>query len=251
MKILVTGARGFIGRNLIEELGKNKEVQIFKYAKDTDPQTLRYFTNECDFLFHLAAVHRPKDEAEFNKVNHHFFADLLEMLRSKKNACPVLFTSSTQADQNNAYGKSKLAAEKALKKHSEIINSRAIIYRLTNTFGRYAKPNDHSVVATFCYNIAHDLPIVISNPDRVLKLYYIDDVIASLISHINNDVKPYSDGFYRLPKELEYEITLKDLADTIYSFKAIIDKGLAPKNPDIFIEKLYKTYLSSVMLHKD
>lgn len=244
MKILVTGAKGFIGRNLIEELDKNQEIEIFQHDKDTEPKIFQYFIKACDFVFHLAAVHRPTYESEFEKVNHLFFSNLLKMLRSYNNSCPILLTSSIQAGQDSGYGKSKLAAEKALKEHAELMNSRAIIYRLTNTFGRYAEPNHHSVVATFCYNIARGLPIAISNPDRVMKLYYIDDVIAAFISHITNDVVPDSDGFYRLPKELVYEITLKELADIIYSFKASIDKGLPPNHPDIFIKKLYKTYLS-------
>jgi len=244
MKILVTGAKGFIGRNLIEELGKNKEVELFEYDKDNDPQTLRYYTKECDFVFHLAAVHRPEDETEFEKVNYKFFADLLEMLRAKNNSSPVLLTSSIQADQNNAYGKSKLDAEEALKKHAEMISSRPIIYRLTNTFGRHARPNDHSVVATFCYNIARGLPIEIGDPDHVMKLYYIDDVIDSFLSHLNKNIAPDPDGFYRLPKNLEYEITLKELADKIYSFKAIIDGNWDISSADIFTKKLLATYLS-------
>jgi len=247
MKLLVTGAKGFIGRNLIELLGKDKEVEVFEYDKDTDPQMLHYFTKECDFVFHLAAVHRPKDEAEFNKVNHLFFGDLLEMLRSEKNACPVLLTSSFQATQNSDYGRSKLAAEKALKKHAETMNSKAIIYRLTNTFGRYAKPNHHSVVATFCYNIARGLPIEISDPERVMKLYYIDDLIDSFLSHLNNNIEPDPDGFYRLPKDLEYKITLKDLADKIYSFKASSDEDLALSMADEFTRKLYETYTNYIL----
>ena len=244
MKVLVTGANGFIGSNLIERLENNKEVEILEYDRNSDPHMLDYFTIICDFVFNLAAVHRPKDEAEFNKVNHLFFANLLGILRSKNNACPVLLTSSIQAGQNSGYGRSKLAAEKELNKHSEIMGSRAIIYRLTNTFGRHAKPNYHSVVATFCYNIARGLPIEISDPDHVMKLYYIDDVIDSFLSHLNNNIDPDPDGYYRLPKDLEYEITLKELADKIYSFKASSDEDLAHLINDKFSRKLYETYIS-------
>ena len=246
MKLLVTGAKGFIGRNLIAELNSNKESVIFSYDKDSDPQMLKYYTRACDFVFHLAAVHRPKEESEFEEVNHLFFANLLEMLRSYNNSCPVLLTSSIQTVQHSVYGKSKLNAEKGLKKHAEKMNSRAIIYRLTNTFGRYAKPNNHSVVATFCYNIAHGLPIVISDPKRIMKLYYIDDVIASFVVHINNYIEPDSDGFYRLPSELEYEITLKELADRIHSFKACNKKDLSATIANEFNRKLYETYLSII-----
>ena len=246
MKILITGAKGFIGRNLIEALEKIKEVEIFAYDKSSGSGTLQIFTGACEFVYHLAAVHRPEDESEFERVNHLFFADLLKMLRDKNNSCPVLLPSSIQAGEDSGYGKSKLAAEKALKKHSELTGARAIIYRLTNTFGRYAKPNHHSVVATFCYNIARNLPIEISDPDHVMKFYYIDDVIASFINHLHNNLKPDADGFYRLPEELTYEITLQELADIIYSFNVWVDKGLSPIYPDELSLKLYQTYLSYI-----
>jgi UDP-2-acetamido-2,6-beta-L-arabino-hexul-4-ose reductase len=246
MKILVTGSKGFIGRNLIEALEKIKQVEIFAYDKSSGPRMLQHFTGACEFVYHLAAVHRPEDESEFEKVNHLFFADLLKMLRDNNNSCPVLLTSSIQAGDHSKYGKSKLAAEKALQEHADLINSRAIIYRLTNTFGRYAEPNHHSVVATFCYNIARGLPVAISDPGHVMKFYYIDDVIASFIDHLNNDIEPDPDGFYRLPEELTYEITLQELADIIHSFKVWVDKGLAPIYPDEFSLKLYQTYLSYI-----
>ncbi len=246
MKILVTGANGFIGRNLIEELAKNEEVEILRYYKGTDRQMLQYFTRVCDFIFHLAAVHRPKNKSEFEKVNYYLFADLLAMLRSNNNSCPVLLVSSVLTNQHSGYGESKLAAEKALREHAAQINSNAIIYRLTNTFGRYAKPNNHSVVATFCYNIAHGLPIVINDPKHIMRLYYINDVIVSFIAHIDHYVEPDPDGFYRLPKELEYEITLQELADKIYSIKAGVDEGLASAIADELSRKLHDTYLSYI-----
>lgn len=245
MNFLVTGANGFIGRNLIEWLKSNyNQAEIFDLDKETDLKMLKYFTETCDFVFNFAAVHRPEEESEFKIVNHLFFANLLAMLRSYNNSCPVLLTSSIQAVQDSAYGKSKLAAEKELEEHAGKMNSRAIIYRLTNTFGRYAKPNNHSVVATFCHNIAHGLPIVINDPDRIMKLYYIDDVISSFIAHIKSSIEPDVDGFYRLPWELEYHITLKELADKIYLFKDGDDKGLASVTTDEFGKKLYETYLS-------
>jgi UDP-2-acetamido-2,6-beta-L-arabino-hexul-4-ose reductase len=244
LKILVTGAGGFIGRNLIEKLTENCEVEILRYEKNTDPGLIHNYTSSCDFVFHFAAVHRPLDESEFERVNLLFFAGLLEKLRASANSCPVLLTSSIQAVEDTRYGRSKLAAEEELKKHAALLNAQAIIYRLTNTFGRYAKPNHHSVVATFCYNIAHGLPIRISDPNHVMKLYYIDDVTDSFISRLRGDGEPDADGYYRLPEKLKYEITLKALADKIYCFKNSVDQGCIPDVSDEFTGKLYETYLS-------
>ncbi|MBW6464469.1 MAG: NAD-dependent epimerase/dehydratase family protein [Firmicutes bacterium] len=244
MNILVTGARGFIGRNLVEKLKGKKGTEILKFDRGNDPEELARYCSECDFLFHFAAVHRPLHESEFENVNHMFFATLLERLRVHDNRCPVLLTSSIQSGEDTAYGRSKVAAENELKKHAEMLNSKAIIYRLTNTFGRYARPNHHSVVATFCHNIARGLPIVISDPDRVMHLYYIDDVIASFVSHLDNGDRPEADGYYRLPEELRYDISLVKLADMLYSFKACLDEGLKPSISDEFMAKLYETYLS-------
>jgi len=244
MKILITGAKGFIGRNLIEALGNKNNPEFLQYDKGSDPQTLQHYTRLCDFVFHFAAVHRPADGSEFGKINHLFFSDILELLRSNNNNCPVLLPSSIQAGDDSLYGKSKLAAEQALKAHADLMNSRAIIYRLTNTFGKYAEPNHHSVVATFCYNIARGLPIVISDPNHIMNFYYIDDVTDSFIAQIKSYIEPDPDGFYRLPEKLKYTITLKELADNIYKFKYCFDKGTVPGCSDQFTVKLYKTYLS-------
>ncbi len=244
MNILVTGATGFIGRNLTESLLKDNNHLVLPFCSSNNLELLEQYSASCDFVYHLAAVHRPKNISEFEKVNHHLFASMLSMLRANNNKCPVLLTSSIQATDQTPYGKSKLAAEKALKSHAISNGSRSIIYRLTNTFGRYAKPNSHSVVATFCYNIARGLPIMITDPMRVMKLYYIDDVINSLITHINQSIKPDSDGFYRLPTHLKYAIDLKGLADIIYRFKSDHDQGIATAAKNELHSKLYDTYKS-------
>jgi UDP-2-acetamido-2,6-beta-L-arabino-hexul-4-ose reductase len=244
MKILITGSTGFIGRNLIEALVHRGAAEIMGYSSSSDYGLLKAFSAECDFVYHLAAVHRPLDESDFNRVNHLLFADLLYMLQDEHNYCPVLLASSIHTGTNSGYGLSKLAAEQALKKHAELTGARAIIYRLTNTFGRYARPNSHSVVATFCYNIARGLPIVISDPKRLMKLYYIDDVVASFVKQLDNGSAPDESGFYRLPKEQEYEISLQNLADTIYSFKSDLNQGLEPAINDLLSEYLYRTFKS-------
>ena len=244
MKVLVTGARGFIGRNLIEALRNRKVYELLKYDREENPEKLEIYCRECEFLFHFAAVHRPDNELEFEKVNHLFFAGLLNRLRSNKNSCPVLLTSSIQAEDNTAYGRSKKAAENALIGHSRVQHSRAIIYRLTNTFGRYARPNSHSVVATFCHHIARGLPIQVNDPERIMQFYYIDDVIESFIAHLDNGQGPDADGFYRLPPEYKYEITLEQLAQRLYIFKKLLGAGIQPVLTDAFTAKLFATYLS-------
>ena len=244
MKVLVTGARGFIGRNLIEALKSRKGFEIFKYDREDNPEELEIYCRNCEYLFHFAAVHRPDNGIEFEKVNHQFFSDLLNRLRSHKNSCPVLLTSSIQAEDDTDYGRSKKAAEKALVEHSRAIDSRAIIYRLTNTFGRYARPNSHSVVATFCHHIARGLPIQVNDPERVMQFYYIDDVIESFIAHIDDGHGPDADGFYRLPPEYKYEITLEQLAQRLYIFKKLLGVGIQPVLTDTFTAKLFATYQS-------
>ncbi len=242
MKILVTGSSGFIGRNLAERLACKLEAEIFQYNSCSDPESLRGIAAECDFVYHLAAVHRPVDQTAYITVNINLLNHLLDLLKTNMNKCPVLLSSSIQAVDDTVYGKSKLAAEEALFKHAEKNHSEAIIYRLTNTFGRYARPNQHSVVATFCYNIARGLPIAIHEPKRVMRLYYIDDLVSAFLSHLDGCVKPDKDGYYRLPESLTYEIALQDLAETLIGFKTDFDRGIRTNPPDDLTAKLFATY---------
>jgi UDP-2-acetamido-2,6-beta-L-arabino-hexul-4-ose reductase len=246
MKILVTGASGFIGRNLIERLSGKMAAEIYQFSGNSKREHLRNFTEDCDFVYHLAAVHRPADQADYTIVNVDFLAQLLDLLRTNSNNCPVLLSSSIQAMDDTPYGKSKLSAEKELLRHSKVKQSAAIIYRLTNTFGRYARPNQHSVVATFCHNIARGLPIEIHEPGRIMRLYYIDDVVSAFLSHLDGYVKPDKDGFYRLPESLTYEITLQDLAELITGFKADYDRGIRTVPSDDLAAKLFATFLSYI-----
>jgi UDP-2-acetamido-2,6-beta-L-arabino-hexul-4-ose reductase len=246
VNILVTGASGFIGKNLIARLEQTPNAKIYTYDHRCDYGKLNLLSSSCDFVFNFAAVHRPNDNQEFEKVNVVYFNKLLEQIRINNNKCSVLLTSSYQARDNTAYGTSKLAAEEALKAHAEKINSRAIIYRLTNTFGRYARPNQHSVVATFCYNIARDFPISIHDPKKTICLYYIDDVIDSFIDQMQGIGKADADGFYRLPEELTYSVTLQELADKLYRFKDDLQKSSKKEPEDEFSIKLLATYLSYI-----
>jgi UDP-2-acetamido-2,6-beta-L-arabino-hexul-4-ose reductase len=246
MIILVTGSSGFIGRNLIERLTGEIAAEIYQFSGSSKREHLRNYAADCDFVYHLAAVHRPADQVDYTTVNVDLLAQLLDLLRTNSNNCPVLLSSSIQADDGTLYGKSKRAAEKELLKHAEINQSEAIIYRLTNTFGRYARPNQHSVVATFCHNIARGLPVEIHEPGRIMRLYYIDDVVNAFLSHLEGYVKPDKDGFYRLPERLTYEITLQDLAEIITGFKADYDRGIRSVPSNDLAAKLFATFLSYI-----
>ena len=242
MNILITGANGFLGKNLIERLVKMDDVHIMHYDAGTSNQLLEKNLSQCDFLFHFAAVHRPKDNDEFYKVNDDFFEWILGKLEEYNNDCPVLFTSSIQATDNNDYGRSKLIAENLLREHSKRMRSKAIIYRLFNVFGKWATPNHHSVVATFCYNINRDLPIHISNRRIMMRFYYIDDVMDSFVSQLDGDIQPEDDGIYRLPNEMIINITLGELADTFYSFRECQKQGKIPEIDNETTERLWTTY---------
>ena len=201
MNILITGANGFLGKNLIEILVQMPDVNIMHYSRGTSKLLLEKNLSECDFLFHFAAVHRPKDSKEFYRVNDDFFAEILEKLQAYNNTCPVLLTSSIQANDSTDYGRSKSIAENLLRAHSQKTGAKAIIYRLNNTFGKWATPNHHSVVATFCYNINRDVPIAISAREVKMQFYYIDDVIDSFVAQLSGNVSQDEDGIYRLAKE--------------------------------------------------
>lgn len=242
MKILITGANGFLGKNLIDKLKKIGGYTIYSFDIDTPIAKLKEFTKDCDFVYNFAAVHRPKDTSEFDKVNHVFFDDLLDMLKEHENTCPVLYTSSIQATNGTEYGNSKLAAEADLKGYEEQTGARAIVYRLSNVYGRWATPNHHSVVATFCYNLVHDLPLTISDREHVMNFHYVDDVIESFVSQLNDIPKRDGDGIYRVNKI--HTITLGELADTLTYFKDCVNSNKKPDLKNSTQETLYITYRS-------
>ena len=244
MNILITGANGFLGKNLIERLVNIPDVNIMHFDQGTSMLLLEKNLKECDFVFHFAAVHRPKDNEDFYRINDNFFEWILKKLEAFGNNCPVLLTSSIQATDNNDYGRSKIIAENLLKSHSEKTGSKAIIYRLNNIFGKWATPNHHSVVATFCHNINRDMPIVISNRNIMMHFYYIDDVIDSFMSQLNGIVTPDSDGIFRLNKNLIIDITLGELSDTFYRFREMQKTGTMPAFSDNTEKRLWETYIS-------
>ena len=244
-KILITGAYGFLGKNLIDRLKRlDNEYIVYSYDIDSSLDDLKEYAKDCDFVFNFAAVHRPKDTCEFEKVNHLFFDSLLDLLKENNNKCPVLYTSSIQATNGTEYGNSKLAAEADLRRYSDETGAKAVIYRLSNTYGRWATPNHHSVVATFCHNLSLDLPIVVNDRNYHMNFHYIDDVIEDFVQQIEGDPIPDDDGIFRV--KTIHPITLGELADTLKDFQGLVKKGQAPTLENEFKRTLYNTYISYV-----
>lgn len=241
MKILVTGARGFVGKNLIAELKNRGYEDIFEYNRDTDKSLLDKYAKECEFVFHLAGVNRPKDEIEFMEGNFGFTSELLEALKKHNNKSSVLMTSSIQAIKDNLYGKSKKAGEDLLFTYSEDTGAKVYVYRLPNLFGKWCRPNYNSVIATFCHNIARDLDIQINDPEVKLTLAYIDDIVHELINALEGNATV--EGKY-CTVPVKHEVKLGKIAELIQSFKESRKKLSIPDMNDPFTKKLYSTYLS-------
>ncbi len=241
MKLLITGVKGFIGRNLIAELKNRGYQDIFEYDVDSAPALLDIYTKACDFVFHLAGVNRPQDPEEFMQGNFGFTSILLDSLKKHNNKAPVLITSSIQAEQDTPYGKSKKAGEELMLSYARETGTTVYVYRLTNVFGKWCRPNYNSVVATFCHNIAHDLPIQINDAETVLRLVYIDDVVNEFINALEGKTDS-EEGFYMVVPI--HTIKLGALAGLIKSFRAGRDDRSIPDLSDDFTKKLYSTYLS-------
>lgn len=241
MKILVTGSKGFVGKNLIAELNNQGYKDIFQFDIDTDKKLLEEYVEKCDFIFHLAGVNRPQNEKEFMEGNFGFTSELLEILKKHNNKPPILITSSIQAERDNPYGNSKRAGEELIFRYSEENGVRALVYRLPNLFGKWSKPNYNTVVATYCYNIARDLDIQINNSEAELNLCYIDDVLEEFVRALNGKENK-NDRYCYVP--VNYKIKLGDLAEKIKSFKESRNTLSIPNMQDELTKKLYSTYLS-------
>ncbi len=242
MNILVTGAKGFIGKNLIAELHNRAFTDVFEYDIDTDIQLLDEYAAVCDFVFHLAGVNRPENPDEFMEGNFGFTSHLLEQLKKHNNKAPVLITSSTQAAFDNPYGKSKKAGEDVMFAYSAETGAPVFVYRLTNVFGKWCRPNYNSAVATFCNNIARGLPVQVNDPTVMMKLVYVDDVVEAFISKLSQTEKPENNTFEEV--ENIHEIALGRIVDLIQSFRSSRENLLIPDMGDAFVKKLYSTYLS-------
>ena len=253
MNILVTGAKGFVGKNLVSQLhnirdgrAKNyaisgQEIKVFEYDIDSDPAELEVYCKNADFVFNLAGVNRPKDQSEFMKGNFGFASTLLDTLKKYNNTCPVMISSSIQAALDNPYGESKRAGENLMFEYAKETGAKVLVYRFPNLFGKWCRPNYNSVVATFCNNIAHDLPIQINDASVLLHLAYIDDVVEELIGALSGN--EHRDGDYCCVPVV-HDVTLGRIVELLDSFKDMSQTLAVPNVSDAFEKKLYSTYLS-------
>lgn len=243
MKILVTGAKGFIGRNLTARLKNIGVGEIYEFDKDSPEESLGDFCRNCDFVFHLAGVNRPEREEEFQKENFGFTLELLKLLENNHNCCPVMLSSSTQAESDTPYGKSKLAGEELLLEYGRRTGTRILIYRFPNVFGKWCRPNYNSVVATFCYNVARGLPLLVNGRDTKLQLVYIDDVVDELMRALNGLENRMDNGRCRV--EPVHETTLGRIVDLLEAFRDSRRTLLVPDMMEGSLsKKLYSTYVS-------
>ena len=269
MNILVTGAKGFVGKNLCASLksihdGKDKTRpnlhigEIFEYDIDTDPALLDKYCAKADFVFNLAGVNRPQNQEEFMQGNFGFASTLLDTLKKHKNTCPVMISSSIQATcigrYDSEYGRSKKAGEELVFAYGEETGAKVLVYRFPNLFGKWCRPNYNSAVATFCSNIANDLPITVNDPAVQLELLYIDDLVAEMLDALEG--KEHHCAFDGIETVLcdngkycaapvTHKVTLGQIVDLLDSFKAQASTLVMPEIPhNSFAKKLYSTYLS-------
>lgn len=249
MKILITGAKGFVGRNLTAALNDESfrkghnlpEIEVLGFDIDTPPEKLEEYCREADFVFNLAGIMRPKDPTEFMRDNCMFADEVLGYLEKARNTCPVMYASSIQAVLDNPYAESKRAGEQLMKEHGERTGARVVVYRFTNLFGRWKRPNADSVVATFCYNVGRGIPIKVNDPSVLMTFAYIDDCVHELALSIMGK-EQYKDGFAILP--VTHQITVGKLAETITSFKDGVISDANIIEDTVLLKELFATYQS-------
>ena len=271
MKILVTGANGFVGRNLVSQLknirdGKasnyplcGEDITVFEYDVNNTLDELDQYCQQADFVFNLAGVNRPKDQAEFMQGNFGFASILLDTLKKYRNVCPVMLASSIQATLigrygQSDYGKSKLAGEELFFQYGQETGAKVLVYRFPNLFGKWCRPNYNSAVATFCNNIAHDLPIQVNDRSTQLELLYIDDLVEEMITALTGHEHHCEfDGVETVLKEegrycavpTTHKATLGEIVDLLHAFATQPATLMMPEIPaNSFAKKLYSTYLS-------
>jgi len=241
MKILVTGASGFIGKNLIAQLKNKGYSDILACDVDTEPALLDSYVRECAFVFHLAGVNRPNNPDEFMTGNRDLTANLLECLQKYRNKAPVLISSSIQAKRDNPYGRSKKAAEDLIFAYGKESGVDVFVYRLPNVFGKWCRPNYNSAVATFCFNIARNLPVQVNDSNPEMSLAYIDDVIEEFICVLKGSPNRQGDFCFVEPV---HQVTLGRIVELLGSFRESRENLRVLDTSDLFVKKLYSTYLS-------
>ena len=243
MNILITGARGFMGKNLRSALtGRYGDAhRLMLLDMPHTEEELLAAAAEADFVFHLAGVNRPTDPADFQKGNADFTRQLLTLLKERGKRPPVLLSSSIQAALENPYGQSKLSAEQAVADYGRETGSAVYLYRLPNVFGKWSRPNYNSAVATFCHNVARGLPITVNDPSVTLRLVYIDDVVEEFLRAMEG--QPHREGEWCAVQPV-HEVNLGHMAELIQSFPGLRDSLTAPDQSDPLVKKLYATYLS-------
>jgi len=239
--ILVTGSQGFIGQNLVQALNRHVNYRVFEFDINDELDSLAQAVRQADIIFHLAGINRPEKIEEYESGNVGFTKRLVSILEEAKVKPVIVFSSSIQARLDNPYGQSKRRAEEVLIDWAERYDGTVAIFRLPNVFGKWCRPNYNSAIATFCHNIARGLDINITDPERVLELVYIDDVVNKFLSVIENPPAKGS-GFYEV--EPVFKIKLAKVVELIRSFKDSRQSLVLPDFSDPFIKRLYATYLS-------
>jgi len=250
MKILITGAQGFVGKNLISELRNQGFEELLEFDVKLNNEQLDNFTCNCNFVFHLAGVNRPENTDDFMKGNFGFTSELLNSLKKHNNKAPVLISSSIQAALDNPYGQSKKAGEELLFEYSKETGAPVFVYRLPNVFGKWCRPNYNSAVATFCNNIANDLPLQVNDPNVLMKLVYIDDVVRSFTHKLKNFSNQTTISGHFEEVNPVHEIKLGEIVNLINSFKESRNSLQTPNLENAFTKKLYSTYLSYLPVDK-
>lgn len=241
MRVLITGAKGFIGKNLIAGLKNQETVTVEEFDKDTPTELLETYCHNVDLVFHLAGINRPQQAEEYIEGNEGFTRRLLQILRKHQNTSTVVYSSSIQAQLDNPYGRSKKEGEELLLQYARESGAKVMIYRFPNVFGKWCRPDYNSVIATFCHNIAHNMPITINQPDTQLELLYIDDLVEEFVRITQNKSSILS-GFYDV--QPVYTVKLENIAKLLYSFQANRSQLVMPDLSDSFTKRLYSTYLS-------
>ena len=270
MRILVTGAKGFVGRNLCAQLNNIKDGkakcygdlvvdEVFEYDIDSTPEQLDQWCRDCDFVFNLAGVNRPKDPKEFMEGNFGFATVLLNTLKKYKNTCPVMISSSIQATLagrfgNSEYGRSKKAGEELMFKYGEETGAKVLVYRFPNLYGKWCRPNYNSAIATFCNNIANDLPITVNDPTVELEVLYIDDLVEEMICALKGhehrcefqgvETVFNPNGRY-CASPVTHHVRLGEIVDLLHQFHDMPQTLMIPEIPaGSFVKRLFSTYLS-------